>query len=58
MIRLKNVLVATDFSQPSNAAVEYGREFARTFGATLTVFHVVENAVATNKKERRQCSHM
>jgi nucleotide-binding universal stress UspA family protein len=47
MIRLKNVLVATDFSEPSNAALDYGRELARTFGATLRVVHVIENVFAT-----------
>src|SRR5262245_51236455 len=43
MIVLKNVLVATDFSEPSNTALDYGRAFARTFGATLHVVHVVES---------------
>lgn len=43
MIALKKVLVATDFSEPSEAALAYGRELARTFGATLTVLHVVDN---------------
>jgi nucleotide-binding universal stress UspA family protein len=43
MILIKNVLVATDFSEPSDAALRYGREFARTFNATLHVLHVVDN---------------
>jgi nucleotide-binding universal stress UspA family protein len=43
MIQLKNVLVATDFSEPSVAALSYGREFARTFGATLHVLHVADS---------------
>ena len=42
MIALKNILVATDFSKPSEPALEYGRELARTFGATLHVLHVLE----------------
>jgi nucleotide-binding universal stress UspA family protein len=46
MIRLKTVLVATDFSEPSAKALDYGRALARTFGATLHVLHVVENALA------------
>ena len=46
MIALKNVLVATDFSEPSEVALDYGRHFARTFGATLHVIHVVENVMA------------
>ena len=43
MIKITNVLVATDFSDTSESALNYGREFARTFGATLHVLHVVEN---------------
>ena len=43
MILLKKVLVATDFSPPSDAALTYGRALARTFGASLHVLHVVEN---------------
>jgi nucleotide-binding universal stress UspA family protein len=46
VIGLKNILVATDFSAPSEAALIYGRELARTFGASLTVVHVVENLMA------------
>jgi nucleotide-binding universal stress UspA family protein len=45
MIKITNVLVATDFSDTSTSALNYGREFARTFGATLHVLHVVEDAV-------------
>jgi nucleotide-binding universal stress UspA family protein len=45
MIALKNILVATDFSEPSEAALAYGRELARNFGAALTVVHVVENVL-------------
>src|SRR5580765_1368958 len=41
MIALKNILVATDFSQPSDAALLYGRALARNFNATLHVVHVV-----------------
>lgn len=43
MIKITNVLVATDFSAPSESALSYGREFARTFGAALHVLHVIEN---------------
>jgi nucleotide-binding universal stress UspA family protein len=39
MISLKNILVATDFSETADAALNYGRAFARTFGATLHVLH-------------------
>jgi universal stress protein A len=43
MIRLNTVVVATDFSKTSEAALAYGRELARTFGAKLRVLHVAEN---------------
>jgi nucleotide-binding universal stress UspA family protein len=46
MIALKKVLVATDFSEPSEAALAYGRDLARNFGASLTVLHVVDNVLA------------
>jgi nucleotide-binding universal stress UspA family protein len=42
MIALKHILVATDFSEPSETALEYGRAMARTFNATLHVVHVVD----------------
>lgn len=43
MIQLTRILVATDFGEASDAALLYGRELARTFGATLDVVHVTEN---------------
>lgn len=43
MIKIANVLVATDFGPASESALNYGREFARTFGAALHVLHVIEN---------------
>jgi universal stress protein A len=43
MIVLKNILVATDFSEVSDAALSYGRTLADQFGATLHVVHVVED---------------
>jgi nucleotide-binding universal stress UspA family protein len=46
MIRIKNVLVATDFSEQSKSALEYGRELAKTYDATLHIIHVVEDIVA------------
>jgi nucleotide-binding universal stress UspA family protein len=46
MIVLKRILVATDFGEAAEAALNYGREFARTFGASLEVLHVGENVVA------------
>ena len=43
MILLKNILVATDFSEPSDAALAYGRALAQRFDATLHLLHVAEN---------------
>jgi nucleotide-binding universal stress UspA family protein len=43
MIRIQNVLVATDFSQTADAALNYGREIARTFGGRLHVLHVTDS---------------
>jgi nucleotide-binding universal stress UspA family protein len=41
MIGLKRVLVPTDFSETSDAALKYGVELAGAFGAVLHVLHVV-----------------
>ena len=46
MIDIKNVLVATDFSEPSMIALNYGRDLARSYDATLHVIHVVEDLLA------------
>jgi len=43
MIKISKVLVATDFGPASESALNYGREFARTYGAELHVLHVIEN---------------
>jgi nucleotide-binding universal stress UspA family protein len=43
MIRLTNILVATDFGPVSDAAVTYGRALARQFGARLHLLHAAEN---------------
>ena len=43
MIVMKQILVATDFSEASAAAMNYGRALARTFGASLHLLHAAEN---------------
>jgi len=43
MIALKNILVATDFDEASDAGLVYGRALATAFGATLHVLHVVQD---------------
>ncbi len=34
MVVLKNILVATEFSEPSAVAMAYGRDLARSYDAT------------------------
>lgn len=51
MIELKNVLVATDFSEPSLVALDYGRDLAKSYGATLHVVHVIEDLMAFHGAE-------
>lgn len=41
MITLTDILVATDFSEPSTVALTYGRALARCFRSRLHVVHVV-----------------
>ncbi len=43
MILLKHILVATDFGEPADAALSYGRALAGSFGSTLHLLHVAEN---------------
>jgi nucleotide-binding universal stress UspA family protein len=43
MIKLKKVLVPTDFSESARHAFTYGVSFAREYGAELVLLHVVEN---------------
>ena len=46
MMTIKNILVATDFSDTSAAALTYARELAHAFNGTLHVLHVTGNVVA------------
>jgi nucleotide-binding universal stress UspA family protein len=45
MVAIKNILVATDFSEPSGVALAYGRDLARTYHAKLHILHVVEDVM-------------
>jgi nucleotide-binding universal stress UspA family protein len=47
MIAIQNILVPTDFSEASDAALMYGRELAGRFGATLHLLHVTDNLQLT-----------
>ena len=46
MMTLKNILVATDFSDASTAALTYARELAHAFNGTLHMLHVTGNVLA------------
>ena len=46
MIALNNILVATDFSEPAQVALQYGVELAKRFDARLHVLHVVDDLAA------------
>lgn len=46
MLSLKTILVPTDFSDASQAALEYARGLAEKFGASLHVLHVLEDLAA------------
>ena len=45
MLQFKTILVATDFSQTSEHALEYARALATSFGGTLHLLHVVPDPV-------------
>src|SRR5687767_10893727 len=47
MIALKHILVPTDFSPPSTNALRYAKAFTESFGATLHLLNVVEDASFT-----------
>ena len=51
MVALKNILVATDFSEPSAIALAYGRDLARSYGARLHVLHVIEDVMIRYSSE-------
>src|SRR5512138_269372 len=46
MIKLKTILVPSDFSECSDEALRYGLELARRFDAQLHLLHVVQDPVA------------
>ncbi|SRR6266540_2366825 len=43
MITLKTILVPSDFSECSDAAIRYGLELARRFDAKLHLLHVIQD---------------
>ena len=47
MIAIKNVLVASDFSEASQKALAYGHNLTRAFGGRLHVLHVADVIATT-----------
>jgi len=41
-MEIRRILVPTDFSAPSKQAIAYAFKLAQTLGATLVLFHVIE----------------
>lgn len=41
MVAIRRILIPTDFSEPAEAALRYGRALAEEFGSTLHLMHVV-----------------
>lgn len=44
-MKITRILVPTDFSGPSREATDYALELASAFGATVSLFHVIEDPV-------------
>ena len=51
MLAIRNILVATDFSEPSGVALAYGRDLARNYKAQLHLLHVVEDVMTRYSPE-------
>ena len=51
MLAIRNILVATDFSEPSGVALAYGRDLARNYNAQLHLLHVVEDVMTRYSSE-------
>ena len=47
MPRIARILVPTDFSPASDAALDYARSLARQFGASITLVHVFEDPLTS-----------
>lgn len=45
MVQLKNILVATDFSDTSLPSLRYAAELARKFGSAIHLLYVIEDPV-------------
>src|SRR5262245_11532245 len=50
-LTIKSILVATDFTEPANVVVAYGRALARAFHASLHVLHVLDAAALAGDRD-------
>ncbi len=48
-LKMQNILVPTDFSEPSRKALRYAVSFAEEFGARITLLHVVKPVIPTHE---------
>src|SRR5882724_2495754 len=46
-MKIRSILVPTDFSECGNYALSYAASLARTFGSSITCVHVIEPIVPT-----------
>lgn len=44
-MKINHILVPTDFSGPAREATDYALELASQFGATITLYHIIEDPV-------------
>jgi nucleotide-binding universal stress UspA family protein len=47
MARIARIMVPTDFSAPADAALDYARDLARLFGASIDLVHVFDDPFAS-----------
>ncbi|MFI5183532.1 MAG: universal stress protein [Vicinamibacteria bacterium] len=47
MIEIKRILLPTDFSESAHHALHYAVSLAQSFGARITLLHVVENVAVS-----------
>src|SRR5580658_896285 len=55
-IKLRNIMVPTDFTECSHKALSYALSFAKQFGAEILLLHVVESVPAVGQDALLQSS--
>jgi nucleotide-binding universal stress UspA family protein len=49
MMKIKRLLVPTDFSELASPVIDYAREFTESFSAELHLLHVLESHITTTQ---------